>query len=44
MAEDAISDIPIGEFQSLTELLVSSEALQMAFIVLIAGIIGLVAV
>ena len=38
------SSIPIGEFQSLTELLISSESLQTAFIVLMVGIIGLVAV
>ena len=44
MAEDEISDIPLGEFQSLTELLMSSEALQMAFAVLILGIICLVVV
>ncbi|WP_371816038.1 mechanosensitive ion channel family protein [Nitrosopumilus sp. K4] len=36
--------IPVGEFQSLTELLMFSEALQTAFIVLIVGIVSLVAV
>ena len=43
MAEDS-SEVSFGEFQSLTELLVSSEALQTAFIILLIGIIGLVAV
>ena len=41
MAE-TVAEVPIGEFQSLTELLISSEALQTAFIILIVGIIGLI--
>jgi len=39
MAEDEISQMSIGEFESVSQLLASSESLQFAFIVMIVGII-----
>ena len=44
MAEDEIIDVVAGqasEFQSVTELIASSEALQIAFTILVIGIIGI---
>jgi hypothetical protein len=39
MAEEEISQISIGEFETVSQLLASSESLQFAFIVMIIGII-----
>ncbi|WP_299292675.1 mechanosensitive ion channel domain-containing protein [Nitrosopumilus sp.] len=42
MAEEELSQISVGEFETVSQLLASSEALQMAFLVMIVGIIGIV--
>ena len=42
MAEEEISQISAGEFGTVSQLLASSEALQMAFLIMPAGIIGIV--
>ena len=42
MAEEELSQISVGEFETVSQLLASSEALQMAFLIMIAGIIGIV--
>jgi len=39
MAEEETSSIPIGEFESVSELIASSESLQIAFTILIVGLI-----
>jgi small-conductance mechanosensitive channel len=41
--EEDISQISIGEFETLSQLLTSSESLQVAFIVMVVGIIAIVA-
>lgn len=41
MAEEDISQISVGEFETVSQLLASSESLQIAFIVMILGIIGI---
>lgn len=43
MAEGEISEISIGELETVSQLLASSESLQFAFIVMILGIITIVA-
>jgi len=43
MAEEEISEISIGELETVSQLLASSESLQFAFIVMIVGIIAIVA-
>ncbi|MBA4447937.1 MAG: mechanosensitive ion channel protein MscS, partial [Nitrosopumilaceae archaeon] len=42
MAEEELSQISAGEFETVSQLLASSESLQFAFIVMIVGIIGIV--
>lgn len=42
MAEEELSQISVGEFGTVSQLLASSEALQMAFLIMIVGIIGIV--
>ncbi|MGD2106688.1 MAG: mechanosensitive ion channel [Nitrosopumilaceae archaeon] len=41
MAEEDISQISVGQFESVSQLLASSESLQIAFIVMIVGIIAI---
>ncbi|AFS81736.1 MscS mechanosensitive ion channel [Candidatus Nitrosopumilus koreensis AR1] len=41
MAEEDISQISVGEFETVSQLLASSESLQLAFIIMIVGIIGI---
>lgn len=41
MAEEELSQISVGEFETVSQLLASSEALQMAFLIMIVGIIGI---
>ena len=43
MAEEDISQISVGQFETVSQLLASSESLQIAFIVMIVGIIAIVA-
>lgn len=42
MAEEELSQISVGEFETVSQLLASSEALQVAFLIMIVGIIGIV--
>lgn len=42
MVDEDLSQISIGEFETVTHLLASSEALQMAFIIMIVGVIGII--
>ena len=42
MAEEELSQISVGEFEAVSELLASSESLQFSFIIMIIGIIGIV--
>lgn len=42
MPEDELGQISIGEFETVSELLASSESLQIAFFIMILGIIGIV--
>ena len=42
MAEEELSQISVGEFETVSQLLSSSESLQMAFLIMIIGIIGIV--
>jgi hypothetical protein len=42
MAEENLSQIPVGEFETVTQLLASNESIQIAFSVMIIGIIGIV--
>ncbi len=42
MAEEDLSQIPVGEFETVSQLLASSESLQIAFIVMVVGIIAIV--
>ena len=39
MSEGDISQISVGEFETVSQLLASSESLQLAFIIMIVGII-----
>ena len=39
MAEDDLSQIPVGEFETVSQLLASNESLQIAFAIMITGII-----
>jgi len=41
MAEESLSQIPVGEFETVTQLLASNESLQLAFSIMIIGIIGI---
>ena len=42
MAEEELSQISVGEFETVSQLLASSESLQIAFLIMIAGIVGIV--
>ena len=42
MAEEDLTQISVGEFETVTQLLASSESLQLAFFIMIVGIIGIV--
>ena len=44
MAEEEVTEISVGEFETIPQLLASSESLQIAFVLLIIGlvIIGIV--
>ncbi len=42
MAEEDLSQISVGEFETVSQLLASSESLQIAFFVMIVGVIGIV--
>jgi len=44
MAGDELSQITVGQFETVPHLLATSEALQIAFIIMTAGIIGIVAI
>lgn len=44
MAEEELSQISAGEFETVSQLLSSSESLQIAFFILIAGMIGIILV
>ncbi len=39
MAEEAITEISVGEFETIPQLLASSESLQLAFVFLIVGLV-----
>jgi potassium efflux system protein len=41
MAEEDLSQISAGEFETVASLLASSESLQIAFSIMIIGIIGI---
>ena len=41
MAEEDLSQIPVGEFETVSQLLASNESLQIAFSVMIIGIVGI---
>ena len=43
MAEEDISQISVGQFESVSQLIGSSESLQLGFIVMVLGIIAIVA-
>ena len=43
MSEGDISQISVGEFETVSQLLASSESLQLAFVIMIVGIIMLAA-
>ena len=42
MAEEDLSQISVGEFETVSQLIASSESLQTAFFIMIIGIIGIV--
>ena len=42
MAEDELTQISAGEFETVSQLLASSESLQLAFFIMIIGIVGIV--
>ena len=42
MVEEELSQISAGEFEAVSQLLASSESLQLSFIIMIIGIIGIV--
>ena len=42
MAEEELSQISVGEFETVSQLLASSESLQIAFLIMIVGIVGIV--
>ena len=41
MAEGDLSQIPVGEFETVSQLLASNESIQIAFSIMILGIIGI---
>ncbi|NQV39969.1 MAG: mechanosensitive ion channel [Nitrosopumilus sp.] len=41
MAEESLSQIPVGEFETVSQLLASNESLQIAFSIMIIGIVGI---
>ena len=41
MAEEELSQISVGEFETVSQLIASSESLQLAFFIMIVGIIGI---
>ena len=42
LAEEELSQISVGEFETVSQLLASSESLQLAFFMMVIGIIGIV--
>ena len=42
MVEEELSQISVGEFETVSQLIASSESLQLAFFIMIIGIIGIV--
>ncbi|MFB5639250.1 MAG: mechanosensitive ion channel family protein [Nitrosopumilus sp.] len=42
MAEEDLTQIPVGEFETVSQLLASNESIQIAFSIMILGIIGIV--
>ena len=42
MADEELSQISVGEFETVSQLLASSESLQLAFFIMVIGIIGIV--
>ena len=42
MVEEELSQISVGEFETVSQLLASSESLQIAFLIMIVGIVGIV--
>ena len=42
MAEEELSQISVGEFETVSQLLASSESLQLAFFMMVVGIVGIV--
>ncbi len=42
MVEEELSQISVGEFETVSQLIASSESLQIAFFIMIVGIIGIV--
>ena len=42
LAEEELSQISVGEFETVSQLLASSESLQLAFFMMVVGIIGIV--
>ena len=41
MAEEDLTQIPVGEFETVSQLLASNESIQIAFSIMILGIIGI---
>jgi hypothetical protein len=41
MAEGDLSQIPVGEFETVSQLLASNESIQIAFSIMVLGIIGI---
>ena len=39
MAEEELNNIPVGQFETVSQLIASSESLQIAFAILIVGLI-----
>ena len=39
MAEEGVTEISVGEFETIPQLLASSESLQLAFVILIIGLV-----
>ena len=42
MADEELSQISVGEFEAVSQLLASSESLQLSFLIMIIGIIGII--
>ncbi|MDX1440844.1 MAG: mechanosensitive ion channel [Nitrosopumilaceae archaeon] len=41
MAEEDVSQISVGQFETVSQLLASSESLQIAFVIMVLGIVGI---